>query len=261
MLANYAKSFGERDIAKMGRKDIERWMATRTNLAAGSRRLEYTIVRCFVRWLTIEKKTRLDPMLGMRGPKVPRSVPRALSDSEMLRLWAVLPDTRAHAIIALMVGVGLRREEVVVLQTGDWDRDAGTLRVVGKGGHVRLIPVPTRVAAILTVYLVGLRAGPLIRRADGIHGLSGIWTGQLVRGWLEAAGVKTGAYDGRACHSFRHTLASRVADQEPDLRVLQQILGHQNLTSTQVYLRHAEMGKLRAAMEHRFMRGDEAGVA
>lgn len=262
VLASFARTFGERDVAKMGTKDVERWIASRGHLSANTRRNEVVIVRGFVKWLRSERKIKGDPMLGIRNPKTPRSVPRALTDEEMRRLWKVLPDARAHVIIALMVGVGLRRGEVISLQTGDWDRDAGTLRVCGKGGHTRLIPVPTRVAALLNTYLRGLTAGPLVRRVDGMLPISNGHIGRIVMEWMVAADVKHIAFDGKGCHSFRHTFASRVADKEPDLRVLQSILGHVSLTSTQIYLRHAEMGKLRAAMEHRFMRdGDEDGAA
>lgn len=248
VLSYFAASFGGRDVAKMGRKDIERWLATRAHLSAGTRRNEVVIVRGFTRWLREQRLLKADPMLGIKSPKVPRSVPRALTDDEARRLWFALPDARARAIVILMIGLGLRREEVITVQTGDWDRGAKTMRVVGKGSHVRLLPVPESVADVLELY-VPVTAGPLIRRNDGIHGISNSYVGGLMRTWMEDAGIKHSPFDGKACHSLRHTLASRVADVQPDLRVLQQILGHVSLTSTQIYLRHAEMGKLRAAME------------
>lgn len=255
VLASFTRSYGARPVSKMSPRDIQRWLESRAHVAAGTRRNEVVIVRGFVRWLQQERKVRADPMLGIKSPKVPRSVPRALSDAEMGRLWAVLPDARAHAIVALMVGAGLRRGEVIALQTGDWDRDSHTLRVVGKGGHTRLVPAPRRVELYLHNYLVGMKAGPLIRRLDGVSPISNNYIGRLMRTWLEDSGVKLAAFDGRACHSLRHTLASQVATRQPDLRVLQQILGHQSLTSTQVYLRHAEMDKLREAMDLRFQDG------
>lgn len=248
VLSYFAQSYGGRDPAKMGRKDVERWLATRAHLGAGTRRNEVVIVRGFVKWLREMRILKADPMLGIKSPKVPRAVPRALTDDEARRLWFALPDPRARAIVALMIGVGLRREEVITVQVGDWDRGGRTLRVLGKGGHVRLLPVPQAVAAVLELY-VSHSAGPMIRREDGVHGISNSYVGRLMRTWMESAGIKNAAFDGKACHSLRHTLASRVADREPDLRVLQQILGHVSLTSTQIYLRHAEMGKLRAAME------------
>ncbi len=84
---------------------------------------------------------------------------------------------------------------------------------------------------------------------DGRGGISNSRIGQLIRAWMEHAGVKSRAGDGRAAHSLRHTMATDVVAREPDLRVVQQILGHQSLTSTQVYLKHAELPRLRAAME------------
>lgn len=249
VLRLFGRTFGARDVAKMGRGDIERWLDSRGHVAASTLRNEIVIVRGFVTWLRETRRLKADPMIMVKSPKVPRSVPRALTDDEARRLWAVLPDARARAIVALMIGIGLRRAEVISLQTGDWDRVAGTLFIVGKGGHERLVPVPVWVGALLDQYVSSLRTGPMISREDGLHAISNSYVGMLMRAWMETAGIKHAPHDGKACHSLRHTLASRVADTTPDLRVLQQILGHVSLTSTQVYLRHAEMGKLRSALE------------
>ena len=91
----------------------------------------------------------------------------------------------------------------------------------------------------------------MIRRLDGVSPISNSYIGRMTREWLELAEVKSRPGDGKACHALRHTMASEVADVEPDLRVLQGLLGHVSLTSTQVYLRSADMGRMRAALEAR----------
>lgn len=251
ILLSFAASYGKRPINLLGRKHVEAWLATLEPLAPGSRRNHYQALRQFARWLLLERKIKSDPMASMRAPKVPRSVPRAMPAGDVDRLLAVLPDHRARLVVALMLRMGLRRQEVVTLQTGDYDSAAETLTVVGKGDHVRILPVPDDVAAAIRAYLAvrGTIAGPLVLREDGRGGLSNSRVGQMVRGWMEAAGVKQRPYDGRAAHALRHTLATNVVAVEPDLRVVQQILGHQSLTSTQVYLKFADLGRVRAAME------------
>lgn len=248
-LRSFVASYGNRPPGRMGQADIERWMRARQHVAPGTMRLNVQHVRQFVQWLRNEDVIRRDPMRAIRTPKVPRSVPRALPADHVDALMAVLPDARAVAIVMLMLGLGLRVAEVAGLQVGDWDEHGGTITVAGKGGHVRLLPMPERVAEALNRYRPGRSRGPLIQRADGHGGLAPSTIGILMAEWMRAAGVKRAAFDGRSCHALRHTLASGVADVEPDLRVTQQILGHRHLTSTQIYLRGVEADRMRTALE------------
>jgi site-specific recombinase XerD len=251
ILARFADIYGLRPVKQLSRRDIDRWLETRNTLAPASRRNEFQAVRQFVRWLIGEKHIKSDPMAHMKAPRVPRSVPRALGHDDVERLLAVLPDARACVVVGLMLHMGLRRGEVITLQLGDYDRQAQLIRVTGKGDHQRELPVPTTLQHCIDRYLSerGTVAGPLVLRLDGRGGISNARIGQMIRGWMEEAGVKQRPYDGRAAHSLRHTLASNVADIEPDLRTVQAILGHASLSSTQVYLRRAEMGKVRAVLE------------
>lgn len=248
VLGSFARVFGQRPVKNMSVTDIERWLRTRQHVAVSTLRYDIVTLRTFVKWLRNEGELRNDPMKTILNPKTPRSVPRALTRTEVRALLSVLPDARANAIAMLMLGLGLRLTEVASLQAGDWDQVARTLRVTGKGGHTRLLPVPGRVATALTRYRPQ-PSGAMIRHHDGSHGLSAKRISALMREWMWTAGIKHAPYDGRACHSLRHTLASEVADVEPDMRVLQQILGHVSLTSTQIYLRGVESARLRSALE------------
>lgn len=255
-LIGFAVHYGQRPARNLSQRDIERWMETRAPLiSAGTRRYEWTTTRNFCRWLVTRKVIRRDPFLELRAPRVPRAVPRALPRADIDRLRAVLPDRRAEAIVSLMVGLGLRLSEVCSLEAGDYDQAARTLLVRhGKGGHQRLLPVPSDVARDLDRYLAAEPASAgdaLVRRRHPTPGPIGAKrVGRLMREWMEEAGVKAAPGDGRACHSLRHTLASEVAESGAPLPVLQQILGHQSLTSTQVYLRRAELRRVREALEH-----------
>lgn len=254
VLGGLAVSFGRRPVRTLSESHIEAWLATRGHVEKSTRRLEYSVVRGFVRWLQRTRVIRHDPMVNLTAPPSVRSVPRALPIDEVRRLWNELPDQRARVIVLLMMECGLRRVEVSRAQLGDWDRIGGLLRVVGKGGHERLVPIPEHVAAQLSTYVaeVGVRSGPLIRsRLNDHDGISPHRIGELMARWMRAANVKIAAYDGRGCHSLRHTAASDLADVEPDLRVIQEFLGHAHLTSTQIYLRRVGLARMRAAMEAR----------
>lgn len=251
ILDAFAESYGARPPDRFSRADIERWMETRGHLAPGTRRNEWSTVRGFARWLVEQGVIRRDPFIGKKAPRVPRTAERALTPDECERVEAALPDARAWACYALMRWVGLRRAEVLGLEVGDWDRRGSTLRVLGKGGHERIEPVPPWVAVRLSAYLTESRAlaGPIVRTLDGQRGISHSYLGRLMATWMTDAGVKAAAFDGRGCHSLRHTIASELVEAGADIKVVQELLGHQSLTSTQVYLRRANAARVLEAME------------
>lgn len=113
--------------------------------------------------------------------------------------------------------------------------------------------MPDEVAKALDEYLAEYPAqfGPLIRAYRTDTRLMPDSISGMVSEWMRAAGVKRRSRDGRSAHSFRHTAASDVLDKCPDLRVVQQMLGHAHLTTTTIYLRRASMGQLREAMAGR----------
>lgn len=251
-LIGFAVSYGQRPVRNLSRHDIERWLETRSGVAPGTRRHEWSTIRGFTRWLRAERHITRDPFVGLQAPKVPRSVPRALPHDDIDRLRHVVTDHRSRLIIELMYGLGLRRGEVCALEVGDYDRIARTLHVRGKGGHERLLPVTTPVATAIEAYLrtVPPTAGPLVRKQRGDGPLGPTQVSKLVRRWLEDAGVKEHPGDGRACHSLRHTRASELAEVPGiTVTVLQDFLGHVSLSSTQVYLRRATLHRIREALE------------
>lgn len=260
VLGRFAVSYGERDPRRLGMADVERWLRTRSHLAASSRRGEWAAVRCFVRWMVEHGHLRTDPFVGRKAPQVPRQAGRALTTDQTAALEAVLPDKRAWAIYALMRWVGLRRGEVVRLQVGDWDRRSGILHIVGKGGHHRKEPVPDWVAVHLDAYLaeVGAKAGPMIRSRDGGSGIGPAYVSQMTTRWMRAAGVKDAPFDGRSAHALRHTIASEIAESGADVRTVQELLGHTSLTSTQIYLRNSNAKRVLAAMQHARNNGGDA---
>lgn len=250
MLRSFVEVFGNRPVGNMSRTDVERWLGTLHRLAPATRRLHYSALRQFVRWLRLNRHMRADPLLEVKPPRVPRSIPRALNPDEVAALHAVLPDLRAEVIFALMHSLGMRRCEVVTVEVGDWDMHARTIHIrYGKGGHERMVPTTQHVDRLLRRYTAGMGAGPLIRNNDRTRGVTSGYVGILMQRWMQTAGIKAAPFDGKACHSLRHTAASNLVDAEPDLRVAQQFLGHAGLSSTQVYLRRVGLDRMRAAME------------
>jgi site-specific recombinase XerC len=239
---------------QLGRDHVIAWRDTRRQtLAPGTMRAEWGVVRTWCRWLLAREHIDADPCTDLPTPKVPRQVPRALTAEQMADLRAVLPDSRARAIVALMAGMGLRLSEVCGLEVGDWDRWQETMTVRGKGGHVRLLPVPVRVRAELVAYLADEPApsGPLIRgRVNSSGGISPVRVSHLMADWMRAAGIKVASGDGNACHSLRHTFAQATYVACGDLRTVQEALGHASISSTAIYMRAAaSLDRMRVAMD------------
>lgn len=249
------RSFGGRPLHQLTRRAIERWMETIGHLAPSTRRNHLAAARGFARWLVDQGLLDRDPTDGIARIRQPRSVPRAMPEHDVATLLRSLPDLRARAIVALMVGCGLRCVEVARLETTDFDAETLTLRVVGKGGHERELPVPAATAEAVESYVRsvgGVYSGPLIRSTRvPSHGLSAPTISTYASRWMRDAGLKVGRWDGRSAHALRHTAASDVLDRCHDLRVVQEMLGHEHLSSTSIYLRRAGMARLREAMEGR----------
>ena len=161
---------------------------------------------------------------------------------------------RARAVVWLMVGCGCRCVEVARLRVEDYDPRGATVRLTGKGGHERVVPVPSDVAGALDAWLDerGRVAGPLIAsRIDG-HALAPHTLSAYVRRWMRAAGVKVSALDGRSAHGLRRTAASDVMDACGDITVVQEMLGHREVdTTARHYLRRVTVAHMREAMEGR----------
>lgn len=253
-LGLFAESYGERPVRQLSRVDVERWLAQQSHLAPSSRRLHLSRVRTFGRWLVLNDVIRRDPTLGIEDIAQPRRVERGMPHDDIAAVLDLAPDLRARAMLRLMVGCGLRCVEVARLGHGDYDRRDRVLRVVGKGLNEREVPVPAEVAAVLDAYLdaESTSAGPLFRnRVNPSRGLTAATVSRYTVRWMRAAGVKARAHDGVSAHALRHTAASDVLDRCDDIRVVQAMLGHQAITTTERYVRRPRVEGLREAMEGR----------
>lgn len=251
-LAPLNRWHGDRALDRLTRSSILRWLESMAHLAPNTRRSYLVAASGFTRWMVERKLLAVDPCAGVPRPKIPRSTPRALPSDAIAACFAACRSDRERAIVWLGVGLGLRRAEIAGVRWSDYDPFAGTLRVVGKGGHVRVVPVTAEVRRALEA-IPGPRSHPIIARESGTDGmpLSTRQVSYIVGGILERAGVKRAPWDGVAVHSLRHTAATDVLDASGDLRAVQTMLGHANLSTTSVYVGLAQMPKLREAMEGR----------
>lgn len=213
-------------------------------LAAGSAARAVVAVRGLHRFAVREGMSAADPARDVKPPAPPRRLPKAIGVDEVERLLAAAgpADTarglRDRALLELLYGTGARISEAVGLAVDDVDLTGAAVRLRGKGGKDRVVPVGRYAREALEAYLV--RARPAL----GAHGPGGpalflnARGGRLSRqsAWstLRSAARRAGLQD-VSPHTLRHSFATHLLDGGADVRVVQELLGHASVTTTQVY--------------------------
>jgi integrase/recombinase XerC len=217
-------------------------------------------VRAFCRFLVKRGVLAGNPAAALRGPKKPRSLPRALDVDDAFRLVeapattgrtshrALSPEEAARhgllrlrdqALLELLYSTGLRVSEAVALDTTDIDRDRYGVPMVlvrhGKGGKTREVPLGGTADRALAAYLparrgLGAQDAALFVNAAGAR-LTTRSVQRMVKRWTIAGGVHAAATP----HGLRHSFATHLLDEGVDLRSIQELLGHASLSSTQIY--------------------------
>jgi len=213
------------------------------NIAKVSLARKLSAIRSFYRYLLREKLIARNPIEEASSPKLDRHLPGFLSDTEMASLLSC-PDTstphgmRDRAIMELIYAAGLRVSEVTGLDMQSADLDDRTLRVLGKGNKERLVVMGYPAADALSAYIHQARGqfasnmtGQALFLNYGGRRLTPRWVQKLVLKYATAAGLEKKVHP----HLLRHTFATHLLDGGADLRVVQELLGHANLTTTQIY--------------------------
>ena len=213
-----------------------------TPLSAGSAARAVVAVRGLHRFALREGLTPGDPAHQVKPPTPPRRLPKAISVDEVERLLAVAgsADTprglRDRALLEVLYGTGARISEAVGLDVDDIDTADAVARLRGKGGKDRLVPMGRYARDALGAYLV--RARPSLSRKGSAALFLNARGGRLSRqsAWatLRAAAQRAGLTD-VSPHTLRHSFATHLLDGGADVRVVQELLGHASVTTTQVY--------------------------
>ena len=224
--------------------DLRRFLlAMSQNLAARSRARLVSTLRNFFRFLAAEAKIDRDPTVTIVAPKIGRKLPIVLSLSQTERLiQAPGGETplaqRDRCILELLYGCGLRVSELCVLNVSDLDRKEAYVRVRGKGSKQRLVPVGDPALRAAAIYfdqarpeLIGKKASSafFLNRRGGR--LSRVMVWQLLKQY--AAKVDLGAEV--TPHTLRHTFATHLLEGGADLRAVQELLGHADISTTEIY--------------------------
>ena len=232
-------------LAQTGRADLMDFIAARVQGGARPRSTarQLSSFRRFFRYLVREGGLREDPTSQIAMPKIGRSLPRSLSEAEVESLLSApaVADPlgyRDRTMLEVLYATGLRVSELVSLKLGQVNLNQGVTRVLGKGNRERLIPLGEEAVRWLKAFISGARNDILLdrstdylfptRRGDRMT-RQAFW--HIIKRYARKAGVDREL----SPHTLRHAFATHLLNHGADLRVVQMLLGHSDLSSTQIY--------------------------
>ena len=240
-------------VQELSLEVLRGWLWDRQQAGRSARTLARNVatVKSFGRWLERTQLVPGSPAFRLRAPKTPQSLPRVLSPEQVNRILervahrANTDDPRAlrdHAILELLYASALRVTELCTLRRDALDLDARTARVIGKGNIQRVVPVGDPAARALAAYLRDGR--PALRALAQtlpdpetvfLSNAGSALTPQFVYRLVSRELADEPGQGPRGPHTLRHTAATHLLDGGADLRIVQEMLGHASLASTQVY--------------------------
>ena len=242
------------DITRTTQREIADYIAFEAEKGITARSLARRLaaLRAFFRFLINESVIAKDPTAYIIGPKAWKKLPETLSAENVIKLVKA-PDTsqdiglRDAAILELIYACGLRVQETATLKLADVRRDLRMVIVRGKGNKERIVPAGKKALSVVDLYLAEARPALLkgkdspylfVSSRGGALDRTAIW--RRLKHWARAAGL-TGKI---SPHSLRHSFATHLLTGGADLRVVQELLGHSNISTTQIYT-HVDRDRLR----------------
>ena len=246
MLAEHAAGKGVAPDA-LGRQDLEALVRGLMNEGRSPRSVARAVAcfRGFYRFLVVDGRLTANPADDLRPPRAWKSLPRYLSVEEVDQLIAQ-PDTSAprglrdRALIELLYATGMRVSELVGLRPADVNLDSCYLTCTGKGSKQRIVPIGDEAAKWVREYirtgraaLLGKRTSPrlFVNARGGGPGLTRVGFWKILKGYALQAGLSRAL----SPHMLRHSFATHLLERGADLRAIQMMLGHADLSTTQIY--------------------------
>lgn len=231
-------------------------------LTATSIKLEAVALRIFFRFLTARGRMPSDPAEKLPLPRLPQTLPQPLSQPDMAKLVAAPAgetplEVRDRALLELLYACGLRIAEACSARLENLDEEGGVIRVTGKGNKTRMIPIGRAALEALRFYLTNVRPKLVSPKTGGEifisirgHALTPARIWQLVRHYAKLAGIEEAIHP----HQLRHSFATHLLAGGADLRIIQEMLGHASIATTQIYTQ-VDRGQLKSVHKKFHPRG------
>lgn len=262
-LADWMKSSGT-DLLDIGTDELATFLVRRKaeGLNAASLRITTVHLKVFFRWLAMKGKLEMDPAEPLLAPRPDMTLPETLHASEVVKLLESIDPSqplgrRDLAILELFYSSGLRLSELCKVRLEMLDSDEGFMRITGKGNKTRVVRVGKKALAAVENYLTNERPG-LVTKKTSSHIFISVRGGplspdrvrQIVKERAKFAGIEQNMYP----HLLRHSFATHLLEGGADLRVIQELLGHADISTTQIYT-HVDRQRLKAVHKQFHPRG------
>jgi len=238
-LAAWMEQAGIDSLPRLGSEDVRAFIASehRRGLAPASLQRRLSALRSLLKFLVARGELKASPAQGLRAPKSARKLPQVLDPDETAQLVEVATDTplgrRDRAMLELFYSSGLRLSELCALRWRQLDLDEGLVHVTGKGNKQRVVPVGSHARAALKAWRADTPSQPTAPVFPG-RGDAPI-SPRAVQLRLRAAAQRQGVWKRVHPHLLRHSFASHVLESSGDLRGVQELLGHADIATTQIY--------------------------
>lgn len=212
--------------------------------AASSQARIVSGLKAFFKFLIIEQIIEVNPTELLEAPKIARKLPAVLSVEELDAIFqsidhSTMDGQRNRAILETMYSSGLRVSEVVNLKLSNLYLDVGFIRVIGKGNKERLVPIGDEAIKYINIYKEQIRPlQPFVKGQEDYlflnkrgKALSRIMIYMIIKKAAETAGIQKNIYP----HTLRHSFATHLVENGADLRAVQEMLGHESITTTEIY--------------------------
>jgi tyrosine recombinase XerC len=238
-LDNFIKFLGDAPIESVEYLLLRKYLAILKEKKLGSRSMarHLSALRSFFKFLTREGFLKTNPILSVSSPKLDKHLPQFLTEEEVTRLIeSSLPKNemglRDRAILETFYSTGMRISELVSLSQDDLDFIGGVVKLKGKGKKERIAPIGDKAISSLRGYLEKRKrqASAVFLNKRGTR-ITDRGVRNIVGKYLKASGMKKGV----SPHTLRHSFATHLLNRGADLRTVQELLGHANLSSTQIY--------------------------
>ncbi len=251
-------------LRDLGTDELAAFLSQRKTdgLNAASLRITTVHLKVFFRWLLIKGTLEMDPAEPLLAPRPDQTLPETLHASELVKLLESIDPSlplgrRDLAILELFYSSGLRLSELCKARLEMMDFEEGFLRITGKGGKTRIVRVGHKARGAIADYLANERPD-LVTRKTSSHIFISVRGGalspdrvrQIVKERAKSAGIDQNVYP----HLLRHSFATHLLEGGADLRVIQELLGHADISTTQIYT-HVDRQRLKAVHKKFHPRG------
>lgn len=230
------------NLLSINNKDIKEFIKKSNNLSTKTLAHRLTVINSFYNYLLSENIISINPCYSINMPKIPSKLPEVLSEEEVDKLLDInLVDKysyRNKAMLELLYATGMRASELTNLKLNNIDLDSCIVRIMGKGSKERIVPINDTTIKYLNIYINNYRKEILSKKdseylfiSNALKPITRQSLFKIIKKECIRAGIKKNVYP----HILRHSFATHLLNHGANIRIIQELLGHEDITTTEIY--------------------------